>query len=147
MAVDLAAGAVATVTMLLANWLTSGNAAKYFSVVLSLAISTSAMAYLAIFPALTRLRYSHARAPRPYRVPGGRAGAWVVSALTTLWAVVATVGLLWPGVGSSPADASLPAGWARQRWTFEMTQAIPLALTLALGAFWYVRGRRARRAA
>ena len=141
-AVDLTAGVVATVTMLLASWLTSGNAAKYFSVVLSLAISTSAMAYLAIFPALTRLRYSHAHVARPYRVPGGRAAAWVASALTTLWAVVATVGLLWPGVGSSPADASLPAGWARQRWTFEKTQAIPLALTLALGAFWYVRGRR-----
>ena len=61
--VDLAAGAVATVTMFMAYWLSSGNAAKYFSVVLGLAISTSAMAYLAIFPALTRLRRDRFASP------------------------------------------------------------------------------------
>jgi amino acid transporter len=143
--VDLAAGAVATVTMFMAYWLSSGNAAKYFSVVLGLAISTSAMAYLAIFPALTRLRYSHARTPRPFRIPGGTPVVWVVSAMTTLWAVVATVGLLWPGVGSSPADASLPTGWAGQRGTFEMTQAIPLVVTLVLGVIWYAMGAATRR--
>jgi len=143
--VDVVSGAVATVTMFLAYWLSSGNAAKYFSVVLSLAISTSAMAYLAIFPALARLRSSHPHATRPFRIPGGRRVAWVISAMTTLWAMVATVGLLWPGVGSSPADSSLPPGWARQRWSFEMTQAIPLAAALAMGTLWYVRGSRTRR--
>jgi hypothetical protein len=65
--------------------------------------------------------------------------------MTTLWAVVATVGLLWPGVGSSPADASLPTGWAGQRGTFEMTQAIPLVVTLVLGVIWYAMGAATRR--
>jgi amino acid transporter len=143
--VDVAAGAVATATMFMAYWLSSGNAAKYFSVVLGLAISTSAMAYLAIFPALTKLRYSHARAARAFRIPGGKPVVWLVSAVTTMWAFVATVGLLWPGVGSSPADSSLPTGWAGQRWTFEMTQAIPLAVTLMLGVIWYAMGAPTRR--
>jgi len=143
--VDLAAGGVATVTMVMASWLSSGNAAKYFSVVLGLAISTSALAYLAIFPALTRLRYSMAQAPRPFRIPGGAPVVWLVSAMTTLWAVVATVGLLWPGVGSSPADASLPTGWARQRGAFELTQALPLVATLILGVVWYAMGASTRR--
>lgn len=142
--VDVVSGMVATLTMVLAYWLSSGNAAKYFSVVLGLAISTSTMAYLAIFPALARLRVTQRRAPRPFRIPGGRRAAWVVSALTTVWAIVATVGLLWPGVGSSPADSSLPAGWTGQRWTFEMTQAIPLAVALATGTLWYLRGSRTR---
>ena len=106
--VDLVARGVATSTMYLAYWLWSGNAAKYFSVVLALSISTSAMAYLAIFSAFTRLRYSHPHVHRPFQIPG----AWLVSVLTTLWALAAAVGLLWPGVGSSPADASLPARWA-----------------------------------
>jgi amino acid transporter len=144
-AVDLVAGAVATVTMFMAYWLSSGNAAKYFSVVLGLAISTSAMAYLAIFPALAKLRYSHAHVSRPFRIAGGRPVVWLVSAVTTLWALVATVGLLWPGVGSSPADASLPTGWAGQRWSFELTQAIPLVVALALGVLWYARGAPTRR--
>lgn len=144
--VDVVSGVVATTTMFLAYWLSSGNAAKYFSVVLSLAISTSAVAYVAIFPALARLRRTQPHAPRPFRIRGGRRVAWAISAMTTLWAVVATVGLLWPGVGSSPADSSLPAGWARQRWAFEMTQAIPLAVAVAMGTLWYVQGSRARRA-
>jgi amino acid transporter len=143
--VDLVAGVVATLTMVGADWLASGSAAKYFSVVLGLAISTSAMAYLAIFPALTRLRYSHPDAPRPFRVPGGRVVVWVVSAMTTFWALVATLGLLWPGVGSSPADASLPTGWAGQRWTFEATQAVPLAIIVVLGVVWYARAAPTRR--
>ncbi|MDH2902658.1 MAG: APC family permease [Actinomycetota bacterium] len=143
--VDLVAGVVATITMFLAYWLASGNAAKYFSVVLGLAISTSAMAYLAIFPALTKLRYSHADVARPFRIRGGRPVAWLVSMVTTLWALVATIGLLWPGVGSSPADASLPTGWAGQRWRFELTQALPLAVTLLVGVIWYAMGAATRR--
>ncbi len=145
--VALIAGVVATVTMFLAYWLSSGNAAKYFSVVLGLAISTSAIAYLAIFPALTRLRYTHARGARPFRIAGGTGVGWVVSALTTLWALVATVGLLWPGIGASPADASLPTGWAGQRWRFELTQALPLAATLVLGLVGYALAAPTRRAA
>ncbi len=145
--VNLIAGAVATLTMVMAYWLSSGNAAKYFSVVLGLAISTSAMAYLAIFPALTRLRYSHAHVARPFRIAGGAPVVWMVSAVTTLWALVATVGLLWPGIGSSPADASLPAGWAGQRWRFELTQAVPLVVALLLGIIWYAMGAPTRREA
>jgi amino acid transporter len=144
-AVDLVAGAVATATMFMAYSLSSGNAAKYFSVVLGLAISTSAMAYLAIFPALTKLRYSHAHVSRPFRIAGGTPVVWLVSAVTTLWALVATVGLLWPGIGSSPADASLPTGWVGQRWSFELTQAIPLAVVFLLGVLWYAMGAPTRR--
>ncbi len=147
LAVDLVAGVVATLTMFAAYWLSHGNAAKYFSVVLGVAISTSALAYLAIFPALTKLRYSHAHVHRPFRIAGGKAVVWLVSAVTTAWALVCTVGLLWPGVGSSPADASLPTGWAGQRWRFEATQAVPLILTLVLGVLWYAQGTPTRRAA
>lgn len=145
LAVDLVAGAVATITMFMAYWFSSGNAAKYFSVVLGLAISTSAMSYLAIFPALTKLRYSYAHVHRPFRIPGGKPVVWLVSTMTTLWAFVATVGLLWPGVGSSPSDSSLPTGWAGQRWTFELTQALPLVVIFAFGVAWYARGAATRR--
>jgi hypothetical protein len=60
-----------------------------------------------------------------------------VSAVTTLWALVATVGLLWPGIDSSPANASLPTGWPGQRWRFELTRPVPLAVALLLGVIWY----------
>ena len=79
--VNLLSGVFSTIVMVLAFALTSGDAGKYFSVVLGLAISTTTISYLLVFPALIKLRYSHPHVPRPYRVPGGMAGAWIVSVL------------------------------------------------------------------
>jgi len=145
LSVDIIAGVVATVTMLLAFWLSNGNTAKYFSVVLGVTISTSAVSYLAIFPALIKLRYSHAHVERPFRIPGGKPVVWGVGILTTLWATVATVALLWPGLGTSNPDSSLPAGWTGQRTTFELTQALPLIVIVTLGIVWYAMGAPTRR--
>jgi amino acid transporter len=54
--VHLLSGVVSTIVMLLAFALTSGNAGKYFSVVLGLAISNTTIAYVLVFPALIKLR-------------------------------------------------------------------------------------------
>ena len=43
--------------------------------------------YLLIFPALLVLRAKRADTPRPYRVPGGTAGAW-------LWVVLCEAGMV-----------------------------------------------------
>jgi glutamate:GABA antiporter len=128
----------------LAFALTSGDAAKYFSVVLGLAISTTTIAYVLVFPALIKLRYSHPHVPRPYRVPGGIAGAWIVSVLTTGWAALATVALLYPGFGTSNPDAALPEGFEGQRGAFEVSQFVPLAGLLLLGVIFYWTGRTTR---
>lgn len=61
--IGFVAGVVATATMVLVFWCSSANAAKYVSVVLGLAISTSAHAHLAIVSAPSTLGYSHARVP------------------------------------------------------------------------------------
>ena len=127
-AVNLMSGVFSTIVMVLAFQLTSGDAGKYFTVVLGLAISTTTIAYTMIFPALIKLRYSHPHVPRPYRVPGGMAGAWAVSILTTGWAALATVALLFPGFGTAHPDESLPEGFEGQRAAFEASQFIPLAI-------------------
>lgn len=146
--VNLLSGVVATVLMYLAFTLTSGNAAKYFSAVLGLAISTTTISYLAIFPAIIKLRYSFPDVERPYRVPFGMAGVWICGVLTELWALLATIVLLWPGLGvnwfgqhGSP-DASLPAGFTRLE--YEKTQIIPLLVLLALGVAFYLVGAGTR---
>ena len=38
------------------------------------------MSYLLIYPALIKLRYSHGHVHRPYMVPGGMAGVWIIGA-------------------------------------------------------------------
>jgi glutamate:GABA antiporter len=145
-AVNILSGVIATIMMVLAFVITSGNAAKYFGVVLAIAVSTSAFAYAIFFPALIKLRYSHRDTPRPYRVPGGMTGAWIVGGLTTLWALFACVMLVWPGLGTSDPDASLPSGFAHQRAQFELSQIIPLLAVLAIALVFYGLGRPTREA-
>jgi amino acid transporter len=146
-AVNVASGAVATIVMILAYVLTSGNGAKYFSAVLAITISTTAISYCAIFPALIKLRYSHRDTHRPYRVPGGLAGAWVAGSLATAWAVFVGIELIWPGFGSAHPDASLPAGFAGQRLQFELSQIIPLLAVVGIGLIFYALGKPTRQEA
>ena len=140
--VNLMSGVTSTIFMVLAFQLTSGNAAKYFAVVLGLVISTTTISYLAIFPALIKLRYSHPHVERPYRVPGGMVGIWIAGVLTTFWALLATVALLWPGFLTSDPNASLPSGFTRSQ--YELSQLVPLLILFALGVVFYWAGGKTR---
>jgi glutamate:GABA antiporter len=146
--VNILSGVVASVLWVMVLTITSGNTAKYFTVVLGLVVSLTVISYILIFPALIKLRYSHPHVPRPFRIPGGNAAAWVVGGLATFWAVFGTVVVLWPGIGvnwfgqkGSP-DASLPAGFTRLQ--FELSQFIPLAVILLTGVAFYFLGRKTR---
>ncbi|MBV9852834.1 MAG: APC family permease, partial [Armatimonadetes bacterium] len=151
-AVNLLSGVVATATMLAAFRFAHGSAEKYFSAAIALAISTETLSYLAIFPAFIRLRTVQARARRPYRVAGGRAGVWLCGGLTTVWALLASVGLIWPGFGigwlgsGGNPDSALPGGFAHQRLEYELLQNVPLVLILLLGVTFYGLGRGTRAA-
>jgi amino acid transporter len=140
--VNLLSGLFSSIVMILAFALT-GNANKYFSAVLGLAISTTTIAYLLVFPAVIKLRYTHAHVPRPYRIPGGTAGVWIAGVLCTGWAALATVALLYPGFGTSDPDASLPDGWARG--AYEVSQFVPLGALILLGLVFYAAGAPTRR--
>jgi len=74
------------------------------------------------------------------------AGAIVAAALTTAFALLATVGLLWPGFGTAVPDASLPSGFtgADGRFQYEATQILPLIALLVIGLLFYVAGRSTR---
>jgi len=143
---NILSGIMSTALFVMAIEITSGNAAKYFTVVLSLAISTTTISYLAIFPALYKLRRSHPDVPRPYRVPGGNAGAMIISLVCFGWSALATIALLWPGFGTSNPDSALTSvGFAGQRLQFELSQFIPLIVLFGLGCVFYVLGGRTRR--
>jgi amino acid transporter len=140
-----------TTVMVLAFQLTSGDSGRYFTVVLSLAISTTTIAYIAVFPALIRLRYTHPDVPRPYRIPFGNVGAWVCSGLATFWALLATIALVWPGFGvgwfgtaGKADDALVSLQFAGQRGQYELSQIIPLVFLVVLGLVFYVSGRVTR---
>ena len=47
-------------------------------------LTFTTISYILIFPCLVKLRKSHPDVHRPYRVPGGMAGVWVCTILTTV---------------------------------------------------------------
>jgi amino acid transporter len=144
--VGILGGVVSTITMILAYQLASGNANKYFSVVLGLTISATTISYCLIFPAVIKLRYSYGHIERPYRIPGKKVGVWIVGGLATFWALLATVQLLWPGILTpSTMASSLPSGFAGQRSQFELSQFIPLAVMMVIIVIFYVVGAPTRK--
>ncbi|MGH3190556.1 MAG: APC family permease [Streptosporangiaceae bacterium] len=143
--VNLLSGVVATVVLILTLQLTSGNAAKYFSVTLGLVISMVTITYVLIFPAVIKLRYKYPDIQRPYRIPGGTIGLWVAGILTTAWA--AFTAIIYPGIGTSDPDASLPSGFAGERLQYTLSQLIPLAVMILIGLAFYAAGAPTRRQA
>jgi len=145
--VNLLSGVVSTVVLILSLTLTSGNAAKYFSVTLGLVISMVTITYVLIFPAVIRLRYKYPDISRPYRVPGGMVGLWAAGILTTAWCVLTTIAIIYPGIGTSDPDSSLPSGFAGQRLEYTLSQVIPLVVMILIGLAFYAAGAPTRRQA
>jgi glutamate:GABA antiporter len=143
--VNLVSGVVSTIVLVLTLTLTSGNASKYFSATLGVVISMVTMVYLLIFPAVIKLRYSHPEVPRPYRVPGGKAGLWIAGILTTAWCALTTIAIIYPGIGTAHPDDSLPDGFAGQRLQYTLSQVIPLVVMILIGLLFYALGAKTRR--
>ena len=76
--------------------------------------------YLVLFPAFVRLRIVDAKTPRPYRLPGGLTGAYLVAGICTLFILQAIVFFVWvPGV---PIE-----------WTKTGPILIGVVITIAIG--------------
>lgn len=97
--------------------------------------------------ALVKLRYSRPDVERPYRVPGGMAGAWICSVVPTFWALLATVALIWPGFGvnwfgggGNPNDNLAALSFSHQRLQYELMQIVPLAVIVGVGVVFYLLG-------
>jgi hypothetical protein len=84
---------------------------------------------------------------RPFRVPGGRLGAWATSALATGWCALAFTAILWPGLGAPHSDAYLPAGFAGDRTGFIVVEVVPIAAVLVGAVAFAGLGRRGERLA
>ena len=96
--VNVLSGIASTVFMFVGvSQLKSGGAASAFNIVLTIAISTTLISYLWIFPAVLKLRYSHGDVHRPYRVPGGNTGIWLARGIVTFWIVLASWVAVFPG--------------------------------------------------
>jgi glutamate:GABA antiporter len=143
--VNILSGLVSTGVLILAHQLTNGSAAKLFGAVLGLAVSTTLVSYLGIFPALPFLRRRYPDTPRPYKAPL----PWVISVVLTLLILFASVQLVAPGAGDHWFGADYaPDGWTHaERGKYLLTELVPLVGFMLLGVLFWALGRPTRAAA
>jgi amino acid transporter len=136
-AVNTMSGIVASIAMvaaILVSSFGSGNLSTLFTLVFGFTVSTTTLSYLFIFPAYLILRYKYPNVPRPYKVPGGMFGAWIVTIFPLAYAAIATWFIL------IPADSTVASYTGITRLTYELTQFIPLGMIVLLTAVFYIWG-------
>ena len=140
--VNVFSGVVATIVVVLAQQITSGNAAKYFDAVLGVTVSTTLISYLLIYPALWKLRRSHPNTPRPYRMPAYRP----LTVILMILVAIASVQLIAPGLGKSWFGSDFaPSNWTyAERYTYLWTELTPVLCFIAIGVLFWWLGRRTR---
>jgi len=146
--VGVLTGVLALAFMLAGVIFSQGDNAATFTVVLSITISTSLIAYLFVFPAALRLRSIHPDTPRPYAVPGGKLGMTVAAGITTFWAALGTWVAVFPGTLEPLFGLEYPFvdTWGVSRFRFEIFTLGTLAVLVAIAVIGYAAGRGVRSA-
>jgi amino acid transporter len=88
--------------------------------------------FVFIFPSFLILRYKYPDMRRPYKVPGGMVGAWLVTLFPLAYAAIASYFILWPTESNVSSVGRL---------TYELTQFIPLGVIVLLTIVFYVWGQ------
>jgi glutamate:GABA antiporter len=145
--VNIMSGVIASAFVFFVFLITSGSLAHFFSVMISLVISTTSVSYVFVFPALIALRRKYPDASRPYRVPGGTAGAWIAVVVTELFVVVSAITLLWPGAINSwfGQSYSIESSFGVSRVFFESVTLGAFGVMITLGVLFWLVGSVSRR--
>lgn len=143
--VNILSGVVSTIIFVATELVTGGNVYKFFTVALNLAISTTLISYLGIFPAALVLRSRRPKDHRPF-APSTPV-LWICTILSMAAILFATVQVLFPGLGDSWFGANyLPSDqWkSSERWLYLGTEAVPLAIFVAIAVAFWAMGARHR---
>ena len=140
--VNIFSGILSTLVLIGAHQVTGGSAEKLFTTVLGLAISTTLVSYLGIFPALAVLRRKLPGVERKYRAPVPT----FLSVWLTLLILFATVQLFFPGIGLDWFGKDYrPSAWDEgEGWTYFIVELVPLTLFVLAGVGFWVAGRKTR---
>jgi glutamate:GABA antiporter len=144
--VNVLSGITSTVFCFVAIAAFNGGQDAKFQVVLDIAISTTLISYLWIFPAALKLRKSHPHVPRPYVHPWGMAGLWVSTILTTFWIALGVFQAVFPDVLEKlfGVEYGFKGSWGVPRSTFEALTLGTLIVIVAIGIAGYYAGTRVR---
>jgi amino acid transporter len=147
--VNVLSGITSSVFAIVAIYMLKSNStASAFTVVLDIAISTTLISYLWIFPAVLKLRYSHPHVQRPFVHPWGMPGLWASTILTTGWILLGS----WVAVFPDTLERLFKAGygfkdsWGVTQGVFEALTLGTLGVIVAIGlvGYWFGRDVRAQ---
>jgi amino acid transporter len=146
--VNVMSGIASTIFCVVGLAAFNGGTDSRFLTVLYIAISTTLISYLWIFPAVLKLRYSHGHVYRPYRHPWGKAGIWVSTVLVTFWIALASFQAVFPDVLEKVFGVGYPFKdtWGVGRGEFEALTLGTLGVIVVFGlvGYWFGAGVRAQ---
>jgi glutamate:GABA antiporter len=148
--VNVLSGLVATAFCVSAVAFFDSGANATFQVVLDIAISTTLLSYILIFPAILKLRYSHPDVHRPYIFPFGKAGVWIGTVVVTFFVLLGSWVAVFPDTIEKVVGVdygSFKAAWGVSRLKFEAYTLGTLAIIILIGVAGYLGGASTRRAA
>ena len=146
--VNVMSGIVSTAFCFVAIGFFNSGDNSTFQVVLDIAISTTLLSYLLIFPAVLKLRYSHPDVARPYVFPFGKAGIWIGTVVVTGWILLGSWVAVFPDTIEKVVGVdygSFVDAWGVSRLKFETYTLGTLALVVVIGVFGYLAGAETRR--
>jgi amino acid transporter len=145
--VNVFSGIASSVFMITAVAVFDSGTNSAFQVVLYMAISTTLMSYILLFPAVLKLRYLFPEVPRPYRLPGGNPAAWAGTVLVMFWILLGSWVALFPGTLENlfGVEYDFVDTWGVSRGEFEAYTFGTLGVIILISVVGYVRGGPTRR--
>jgi amino acid transporter len=144
--VNVMSGIVSSIFCIVAVAAFNSGSDNTFNVVLAIAISTTLLSYLWIFPAAVKLRYDFPQVRRPYVVPLGKAGLWVSGILTSFWILLGSWVAVFPGTLERlfHVPYNFKDNWGVSRWRFEAFTLGTLAVIVLIAIVGYMLGKPVR---
>ncbi|HWB21561.1 MAG TPA: APC family permease [Gaiellaceae bacterium] len=148
--VNVLSGIVATAFCVSAVAFFDSGANATFQVVLDIAISTTLLSYILIFPAILKLRSSHPHVARPYVFPFGKAGVWIGTVVVTFFVLLGSWVAVFPDTIEKVTGVdygSFKDAWGVSRLKFEAYTLGTLGIIVLIGILGYIGGASTRREA
>lgn len=144
---NLLSGVIATVFSFAAILLLNSGSSSTFGVVLNIAISTTLLSYILIFPAAYLLRRSYPDVPRPFRL-GTRGNGIMLAcaALITVWVLLGSWTSVFPGTLNRlfGLGYSFKDQWGVAGSTFTAFTLGTLAVIVIISIIGYLQARAVR---
>jgi amino acid transporter len=145
--VNTLSGITASIFMIVAVAAFNSGQDSKFVIVLTIAISTTLISYLWIFPSVLKLRSSHPHVYRPYRVPGGKAGVAIATTMATAWVALGSWVAVFPGTLERlfGLKYDFHGTWGVSRSTYELLTLGTLAVIVLVALAGYAMAADVRR--